>query len=118
MSWMLSSMGLPGILNHPYRSLSSYSYSLYQEPPMSSKTSTAFMHQQTVVIRERHLVAIAAEVVDHASIISQIRADAQVIILDSAEDSIAQLTAAIQHNQRAIRSLHIISHGAPGQPDR
>jgi hypothetical protein len=82
---------------------------------MSNRTSTTFIHQQSAVAQERHLVAIAAQVADHASIISHVRADAQVLILNSDQDGIAQLTAAIQHSQTEMRSLHIISHGAPGE---
>ncbi|WP_052288225.1 DUF4347 domain-containing protein [Leptolyngbya iicbica] len=82
---------------------------------MFSSSSIAAINRQTGVAQGRHLVAIAAQVADHASLLSQIRADAQVVILDAEQDGIAQLTAAIQTSNTAIRSLHLISHGAPGQ---
>ncbi|NEQ45429.1 MAG: DUF4347 domain-containing protein [Leptolyngbya sp. SIOISBB] len=62
-----------------------------------------------------HLVAIAAQVEDYASLIRDVIPGAQVVILDAEQNGIAQLTHAIQQAQSTICSLHIISHGAPGQ---
>ena len=58
------------------------------------------------------LVVIDPAVEAPAQLVSGIQADAELLLLDANQDSIAQITRALTRGN--YRSLHLVSHGSPG----
>jgi Ca2+-binding RTX toxin-like protein len=52
-------------------------------------------------------------VVDYQTLLNGIAADTKVLVLDSAQDGVEQITQALAETQ--IKHLHILSHGNPGE---
>lgn len=73
------------------------------------------LHQQSCAIRtlSKTLIVIDAEVDPDAILARGVLADAEVVILDTNQDGIDQITAALRCYPN-ITNLHLVSHGNPG----
>ncbi|MEO5340012.1 MAG: DUF4347 domain-containing protein [Magnetococcus sp. MYC-9] len=83
--------------------------------PLSTQPSKALgvFHGDPAIAVAREIVFVDASVPDHLTLLQGLARDAQVIVLDTRYDGVAQMSAVLA-GQKNITSLHIISHGAPG----
>lgn len=86
---------------------------------MSTIASAIINRSQTAQVRRIHtaqastLVVIDAEVDDYQILAEGVVVDAEVLILDSNQNGVEQITLALR-DRPSIQTVHIVSHGSPG----
>lgn len=63
--------------------------------------------------RSSNLVVVDSRVADYADLAEHLVLDAQVLVLDQAQDGVVQITQALAENG-AVQSVHILAHGRSG----
>ncbi|MGD1851213.1 MAG: DUF4347 domain-containing protein, partial [Cyanophyceae cyanobacterium] len=78
------------------------------------KTPTAIAADQGS-FSTRHLIFVDANVDHRQSLLANIPEGAEVVVLDGSNNGIGQITTAIQAETAPVGSIHLFSHGKPGQ---
>jgi hypothetical protein len=63
---------------------------------------------------EHEVVFVDTQVSDYDTLISNLRSGIEVIVLDAGQDSVSQITSALQQ-KRNVSALHIFTHGRDGE---
>ncbi|MCA9171442.1 MAG: DUF4347 domain-containing protein, partial [Planctomycetales bacterium] len=76
--------------------------------------STPECSAQHVAVAQQSLVVVDTSVPDFEMLIADVDDQAEVVLLDADADGVRQLTAILAHRSQ-IRSLHVVTHGRPGE---
>ncbi|MBD2465832.1 DUF4347 domain-containing protein [Oscillatoria sp. FACHB-1407] len=81
---------------------------------MSTITQAASIQDATAVTATRAIAIIDAALPDYQSLVAGVTPGTEVVILDSTQDGVTQITAALQAHQN-LDSIQIFAHGSSGQ---